>query len=530
MDKIVVSGIQKFDRLANAELHGAADMGRISAQAGSNPTDIGSAWVALGTDTRHCVIHDVHNVGWNADVNGGGTPRIYGTMYDVTVYNIGWKTTAAGDRTDEAGGHGQALYTQNYGAGGRKEIDTCVFIAGFSWMKIYGTNGHIQDFNAGALSPENKLSNYTIRNSIFVGKGFLVGGISYGVDDIVIEDCSFLDCVLHMGYNGQNGAGGVVDSLLTKGITVPCRARAGSRNITSGRLESWCHLNFVGNVVILPKGASVDVTYDAPTWDWDENTYYSEEARPFVLRRENLQWSPLDPTSPKMLPDQRLTFEEWQAATGFDTNSTFWAFLPGQPMMREYVVEGLAVRTANVAVYNPQGQPEVSLPAAWTGEELIREWRRDAEPERETVFAMTGVSAALPTGWTGGLVAPLPRETLPTYGVFRLEAIANEEDEDVIEGLRAEIERLQATVTMRESELEGLTSRHADARAQLAFSQAENRDLKAEAVKRNADCAEMFKLRVEDAKIVEAARALWAAMSATPPPPLPAASLLEARG
>jgi len=62
MDKIVVSGIQKFDRLANAELHGAADMGRISAQAGSGPTDIGLSSVALGEGTRHCVIHDVHNV------------------------------------------------------------------------------------------------------------------------------------------------------------------------------------------------------------------------------------------------------------------------------------------------------------------------------------------------------------------------------------------------------------------------------------------------------------------------------------
>jgi len=521
MNEIIVNGIQQFDRLANAEIHGAPDMGRISAQAGSGPTDIESTVVKLGTDTRHCAIHDVHNVGWWADVNGGGTPRIHGTMYDVTVFNVGWQTTAAGDRTDEAGGHGQALYSQNFGASGRKEIDTCVFIAGFSWMKIYGTNGHIQDFNAGALSPENKLSGYRVCNSIFVGKGFLVGGVSYGVDDIVIEDCSFLDCVLLMGYNGQNGAGGVVDSLLTKGITVPCRARVGTRNVTSGRLVSWNHLDFVGNVVILPKGASVDVTYDAPTWEWDQNVYYSEEARPFVLRRENPQWNPQDPKSPKMLQEQRLTFTEWQAATGFDTNSTFIAGLPDAPMVREYEVEGLEVFASNVAVYNPTRQVDVSLPDGWIGEALIREWRRDVEPDRETVLYMTGASRALPTGWTGGLVAPLPRETLPTYGVFRLEAIVNEGDEAVIAELRAEIAALVATVAARDAELEGLTSRHADAHAQLAFSQAENRDLKAEAVKRNAECAEMFKLRVEDAKIVEAVRALWAAMSATPPPSLP---------
>jgi len=222
-----------------------------------------------------------------------------------------------------------------------------------------------------------------------------------------------------------------------------------------------------------------------------------------------------------MLPDQRLTFEEWQAATGFDTNSTFIAGLPDAPMVREYEVEGLEVFASNVAVYNPTRQVDVSLPDGWIGEALIREWRRDAEPHRETVLYTNGVSAALPTGWAGGLVAPLPRETLPTYGVFRLEAIANEGDEAVIDELRAEIVRLAATVTMRESQLEGLTSRHADARAQLAFLQGENRDLKAEAVKRNAECAEMFKLRVEDAKIVEAVRALWAAMSTTPPPSFP---------
>jgi len=521
MNEIIVNGIQKFDRLANAELHGAADMVRISAQAGSAPTDIGSVWVALGTDTRHCVIHDVHNVGWSADVNGGGSPRIYGTMYDVTVYNIGWKTTAAGDRVSEAGGHGQALYTQNFGAGGRKEIDTCVFIAGFSWMKIYGTNGHIQDFNAGALSPENKLSGYRVCNSIFVGKGFLVGGISYGVHNIDIEDCSFLDCVLLMGYNGQNGAGGVVDSLLTKGITVPCRARAGTINVTSGRLVSWESLVFRDNVVIVPKGASVNVTYDSPAWDWDENTYYSEEERPFVLRRENPQWSPLDPTSPKMLPEQRLTFAEWQAATGFDTNSTFIAGLPDAPMVREYEVEGLEVFASNVAVYNPTRQVDVSLPYGWIGEALIREWRRDVEPDRETVFAMTGVSAALPTGWTGGLVAPLPRETLPTYGVFRLEAIVNEGDEAVIEGLRAEIAGLQAQAiadTNQIVDLHLVVAQRDDEINALGIA-ATARD--AAIVHMDAEFGRLNVIIMQNLAIADAARALWAAMSTTPPPSFP---------
>jgi len=517
MNEIIVNGIQQFDRLANAEIHGAADMVRISAQAGSAPTDIGAVWVALGTDTRHCVIHDVHNVGWWADVNGG-SPRIYGTMYDVTVFNVGWQTTAAGDRTNEAGGHGQALYTQNYGAGGLKEIDTCVFIAGFGATQIYGTNGHIEDFNAGALSPQSKLSGYRVRHSIFVGKRLVVGGISYGVHDIDIRNCSFLDCTLLMGYNGQNGAGGVVDSLLTKGITVPCRVRAGTINATSGRLVSWESLVFRDNVVILPKGASVNVTYDAPAWIWDENTYYSEEARPFILRRENPDWKPFDPTSPKMLQEQRLTFAEWQAATGFDTNSTFIAGLPGVPMVREYEVEGLAVRTANVAVYNPTRQVDVSLPYGWIGEALIREWRRDVEPDRETVFAMTGVSAALPTGWTGGLVAPLPRETLPTFGVFRLEAIANEslEDATVIAALQLELTALKGVIAGNEAEIARLVAA------------ATARD--AAIVGLDAEIGRLNVIIMQNLAIANAARMLWAAMSLTPRPPLPAASLLEARG
>jgi hypothetical protein len=480
MDEIIVSGVQRFDRVAHAEIHGAPGMARALSQGGSNPAGVELTIVMLGADTRHCVIRDVHDVQWWAEVNGGGTPHLHGTIYDVRVFNIGWQSTAAGDREAEAGGHGQAVYIQHYGATGQKVIDTCVLAAGFSWMKIYGTNGHIDEYETGVKSRLNKLSGVLIQHTIFVGKGFLVGGVSYGADAIDIHDCAFLDCVLRMGYSGQNGIGAVSDCLLTQGMVIACRVQAGTKHATSGRLVSWEALEFEGNVVIIPKGAAVDVTYDSPAWVWNGNTYYSEEEKPFVLRRENPNWNPLDPKSPKMLPAQRLTFAEWRVATGFDANSEYHEGLPTAPMVREYAVEGLDKKTANVAVYNPTRLNTVQI-------------------DDDRAVTMTGTTP-LPDGWTGGRVAPLPREVLPTYGVFRLEEMAATVEDDAA----AKIAALEARLVEREARI-------TEQAAQLGKLTIEVFEMGLDISNRDKRIGEMSARIEVQQKILDAARALWEA-------------------
>ncbi|NUQ07418.1 MAG: hypothetical protein HUU31_26335, partial [Anaerolineae bacterium] len=170
------------DPLVDAEVY-APTLERASRIPGSLTIDIDGVPVDLGADVRHSVIHDVHNVGWWA--GNLEHPRL-GSLYDLTVYNVGWQST---DR-----GHGHGLYTQNYGTAGVKSIDRCAFIAGFSlaW-KIYGES---------PASEPNKISGYTVRSTLSVGD-VIVGGRYQGAEDVVIEDCVFVGTVM-LGYLGRN--------------------------------------------------------------------------------------------------------------------------------------------------------------------------------------------------------------------------------------------------------------------------------------------------------------------------------------
>lgn len=176
------------DPLVDAEVYAPA-LERTSRIPGGLTIDIDGVPVDLGADVRHAVIHDVHNVGWWA--GNLEHPRL-GSLYDLTVYNVGWQST---DR-----GHGHGLYTQNYGTAGVKSIDRCAFIAGFSlaW-KIYGES---------RVGEPNKISGYTVRKTISIGDlnrdgAVIVGGRYQGVEDVVIEDCVFVGTVM-LGYLGRN--------------------------------------------------------------------------------------------------------------------------------------------------------------------------------------------------------------------------------------------------------------------------------------------------------------------------------------
>ncbi|MBK8023525.1 MAG: hypothetical protein IPK19_19350 [Chloroflexi bacterium] len=436
------------DPLVEAEVY-APEIARFSAQAGSAPTDIEGIPVDLGVETRHVIIHDVHNIGWWAWRPGIKQDAL---LYDVTIYNVGWHSSDDPGRPD--GGHGQALYTQNYADGGSRLIDTCVFIAGFSLPgKIYGTNGEIsrsgwvlasipngREFNVYGrpddpetpkpwdfTSPRNKLANYTIRRSIFIGTRFIVGNegqAPWGAHNIDLDECLF-HAWFQFGYDGYNGDGRLRNSLLLSGVSIQCPVPEVGQavpNITDdgqplGPPTSWRSLEVTGNTFVVPARAAINVVYPQPGWVWDHNVYWSEVEKPFqvTLFRGFARLPDGYPTA--IIERQNLSFDEWRAVTGFDANSTFHLGLPPEPLRREYVVpelgervvaqwdvKGAAVPSGATALYPP---PD---PLGWPGpapainplDGRLRVWREPAAQAAidDEALQVAALQAALALSWS----------------------------------------------------------------------------------------------------------------------------------
>lgn len=305
---ILYPGDKVPDPLIGVAIRGHAGLIRQTEQGGSHPTDIGLTEVQLGAETRHVVIHDVHDVNlWSVSANVKRDVLIY----DLTVGRVGWWCSDPTDRPEEFGGHGQAFYSQKYASSGWVDIDTSVFIAGFSWMKIYGSNSEINGVaESGYLEGKNKLANYRIKRTAFVGKAFLIGSEGqWGAHNIHFDDCAFLDSQLRMGYQGINGDGSIIDSLLTGGLSIEA-ARAPALS-----LPSWRNLTVTGNDIVLPAGAIVNVVMPGRgAWVWNHHTYYMDDptAKQFFVR---------DYFGQAVTSRRSMTFDEWQEHTGFDTNS-----------------------------------------------------------------------------------------------------------------------------------------------------------------------------------------------------------------
>lgn len=301
---------------------------RVTMVPGSATPDVPGYIVEL-TNAEDCTIHNVKDVEWWA-----GSPSVptHYVLRRVRIYNVGWFCPIDPDRLPY--GHGQTRYMQSYATSSRLTEDS-VFIAGFSnASKIYGSgNEHKDVLTEGFLADRNKFTNFTERRNVYVGYQFVVGTEArWGAHNIRFEDCAFLDCVLRMGYKGQNGDGWVTDCLLTNGLDtgIFTRREPGRTYLDSrAKAVSWRCLTFTNNTVILPAGAKVHVNLPgAPgDWTWDHNEYWSENPRPFMI---------VEDTGSAYVTRSNLSFDEWQALTGFDAHSVFHVGLPSETQVRAY--------------------------------------------------------------------------------------------------------------------------------------------------------------------------------------------------
>lgn len=401
--------------------------------------------VWLGHTVKHCQFIDGnHGLLWYNEQNGG-------YLYDIIGALGGWKSLA--DRLSEAGGHGHMLYTQNGATNELKIVDTCIFVAGF------GQPGKILSTNT------DRMQHYRFRKTAFMCKTWLIGsgGTTYHANDIEFEDCSFVDCSFEAGYLSTSGR-----IVVHKNLFAHVNPNMGVGAVNFGNVNqrprfspSWESVTFTENMII--SGASPLLLFGAGysrEWTWDHNVYHSTDPTPFHV------WLPiLDAEGNPTFDDQgrpiggirQLTFEQWQDKTGFDQNSFFYAHDPESPIYRIYPVP--EQDAANIVVVNTAGLEILALPfdASYYTDIPVREVR-DWETTYDGIGGLRFVGeVAKPMGWDGGATEPpMWRETLPCYGIFRLENIMI----DVVQFQEAidELIELRAQSTITNAQIYDLTS------------------------------------------------------------------------
>jgi hypothetical protein len=289
---------------------------------------------------------------------------------------------------------------------------------------------------------------------------------------VSFDSCVFAACRLQFGYDGLNGYGTLRNNVFTKGLTIgSSRPAAAEPHPVSGKVASWERLRVTGNVIVVPRGQTIRVDLPGPNdaargWQWDMNTYYSEEPRPFEV---TTQHDGFDAIGGLTYRTERLSFAEWKARTGFDANSMFVDVLPAAPIVRVFEVEGLDVDAANVFVYNPARAATVERPEGWRGQEVaVRNVRRyDATiASVGPVFDMRGEPTP-PADYVApaGKPSPVLGTLFPEIGVFRVEKPKAVVDE--CDALRATLATALDRITRLESALDAALERIAQLVAEL---------------------------------------------------------------
>jgi len=418
MNRIEINETNQFDGVANVRVT-APTLERIHVVGGSNPVGQKRIDVDLGRDSRHLIIHDVHDVFWRGRIKGG-------MIYNVLIYNVGWQSSDPRDpRAGNGGGHGHPLYCQNDGAEARL-IDSCVFMAGFA-----GTAGKVY------AEKTDTMKNVTFRATMFIGGHLLIGGTYYAASAITIDACVFLQSGLRLGYSAGNESASLTGSLLTHGLRISQRAVAGIRHPRTRKLVSWETLTVRDNTFVLKVGDTVEVALPSPDWAWDNNIYYSEDERPFVLQEDNgdpNSWQ----TGTALTSPERLSFAEWQARTGFDANSRFVLGKPDAPIVRVVAIEGGGAHIGNIAVYNPLDADTVAVDLSGLtlqkGNYVLRgvqDYDGAARPfvyDGAPVNVRMAGNVAPPIGWNAPHTPPgVPGNLFPRMAAFRVERADDDE-------------------------------------------------------------------------------------------------------
>ena len=381
--------------LRDFELY-SSDTNRVSLQTGVgfDPTDIkiipGIASYVPDMSFINLVVHDQTRHGFYI----GGDDVSRNLVYGCVVYNNGWAAP------DNAEGH--SLYVQS-NRGTREVSDNVAFNSA-------GANFHIYENVSG-----RRLVGITLDGNVAVNAGAIQRLRSYR-DWIVGVDAPALyaDGIIfknNMGYfppasrgyrevqvgrDGVNGSLALLNNYLPQGLT----------------MNNWTIAAVAGNTVASQTTnyiVSLDQTQVPLAAAWNDNSYSrSEAAGDFAGNSTD------------------YGFSDWQAATGYDKNSTYNV---GQLGGTKIFVRPNRFQSgrANIIVYNWDNLSEVTVDltsamALGAAYEVRNAQDFFAPPVLSGVFdgqplklPMTGLTVAVPNG-------PMltPRPTGPTFNIFIL--------------------------------------------------------------------------------------------------------------
>lgn len=292
---------------------------RTSAQTGSPVSDLPQPALSVyGERTRvvNCIIHDLAGIAWWG-------PAIDSEFYGCIMYSIGWQGP---DR-----GHGHGMYTQNH-PGGRKAWRNCI-----TWGH-YATCGKVYSATSAPLK------HYDISGLICGPSGdsrLLIGSEDGSTEDVTVQDCMTYGAAVHFG-----------DALVTSSIAFDHLYVAHDTDIPLV-MAFFNTLSGMDNTIVGGNGG--DPSYrvvckvaSPGAWQLDRNTYHYTGPNAHEFRDEGVS---------------DYTLAEWQAATGFDMNSTL---VHGQPTANKIVVQPNAydANRCHVAVWNWEGLASVVAPIA----------------------------------------------------------------------------------------------------------------------------------------------------------------------
>lgn len=341
----------------------------------------------------NCLIHDFRiGVGswlsaWNA------------LTYGCLLYHNGWYSPESGGHD-----HGEGMYTQNQT--GTKTVRHCA-----------GWNNY--DHNLAIYGTTAKTDHFRVEECIFFSDGTQIGG-AVAFDDMGIQGNFFYSEGVWLGFTptGINPSIQVVNNIFA---TPP----DWFRNLMI--YSRFAKLDFQNNIVIGNENSHPVTVYYPPNrwsdWTWDYNTYYYTERTP------DLPGQPFQiQTAPGVFTD--LTFEQWQAYTGFDQHSRM---IYGKPpdyskmMLNEY-----EERRAHVVIYNwtranAHSVDLTGLPAgdyrASSMQNLTESFNFSYSGNGAQPFRMTGWTVGKPMGWQLIPSWPFPyQNTYPEFGAFLITA------------------------------------------------------------------------------------------------------------
>lgn len=333
---------------------------RTSQYAGSGPADItaveGFDVNADNITIQKCVIHDCRQ---GIITNHSGL-----TVRDCLFYNNGW---SAPDR-----GHGHSIYINN--AGLPATIERNIFVHDYDDWGIHG------------YSEVGAISNITVRDNVSIGKIALYFTTGL-MDDITLDGNESWRAKTEIGQASRDH----FDVTVTRNYLVGATPWY---PLVTRRLK---RATVRGNTLVADGSYAIGYTTPntdppGPWIDWDANMYY-QSAGTFID----------DNNTPR-------TFAAWQAARGFDAQSTYTPALPTTNRIRTIDrADGKKI----VVIYNWENLASVAAPLSGTYVN-VQNPAESVTLAAGAALTMSGWTAAVPVGDTVAPYGP----TFPQFGCF----------------------------------------------------------------------------------------------------------------